>query len=71
LSKKRVLHCIPRVVQDASRVKTVERLSVVVILGEYRTQLYSELASREEVEVVNITDEELASLRDVKGEIQL
>jgi hypothetical protein len=30
--------------KDATSFKTVERLSVPVILGEYRTQLYSELA---------------------------
>jgi hypothetical protein len=31
--------------KDATSFKTVERLSVPVILGEYRTQLYSELAT--------------------------
>jgi hypothetical protein len=30
--------------KDASRVKTVEHLSVPVILGEFRTLIYSELA---------------------------
>jgi hypothetical protein len=44
--------------KDATSFKTVERLSVPVILGEYRTQLCSELTCAERYAKVKVEGEE-------------